>query len=64
MRKVSSVKYDDCIECQSCIFSCPVEAIFMTDKGHAKVSYKDCLGCGSCIDACPVHAIQEIELND
>lgn len=62
LKKVASVDYDSCIECQSCIGNCPVEAIFMTDKGHAKVSYKDCINCGACIDSCPVNAISSITI--
>lgn len=64
MKKVASVVFDDCIQCHSCESVCPVDSIFITDYGYAKVDYSTCIFCKSCIDNCPVNAILEKEIND
>ena len=56
---VVKVNEDECTGCESCVDSCPVEAIEMVD-GIAKI--KDtCNSCNACIEACPEEAIEEIE---
>ena len=45
-----------CTGCESCVDSCPVEAIEMQDD-VAVVDEETCTDCGACVDACPVEAI-------
>jgi electron transfer flavoprotein alpha subunit len=56
---VVKVIEEECTGCESCVDSCPIEAIEMVDD-IAKI--KDtCNSCNACIEACPVEAIEEIE---
>jgi len=51
------VDKETCIGCQTCVGTCPVEAITMkSDK--AEVDPDKCIECGACVDACPVQAIE------
>lgn len=45
-----------CIGCESCIMTCPQNALFMED-GKAQVDGDACVMCGMCTDSCPVEAI-------
>lgn len=47
---------DKCTGCESCVESCPAEAIAMKD-GKAVVDADACVDCGVCVDECPVEAI-------
>lgn len=51
--KVDSVK---CTGCESCLESCPSEAIKM-DASKAKIDNDSCVDCGVCMGECPVEAI-------
>lgn len=46
---------DTCTGCESCIPSCPFDALSM-QEGKAVVDEK-CTFCGACVDVCPVSAI-------
>lgn len=50
------VNQDICIGCESCVSTCPAEAISMTD-GKAGVEADTCVDCGACVSSCPVEAI-------
>lgn len=50
------VNKDTCTGCESCVDTCPVEAISM-DGDKAVVSADDCIDCGACVGECPVEAI-------
>ena len=50
------VNKDTCTGCESCVDSCPVEAISMKDE-LAVISADDCIDCGACVGECPVEAI-------
>ena len=45
-----------CTGCETCVDSCPVEAIAMKDD-KAVVNADDCTDCETCVDACPEEAI-------
>jgi len=45
-----------CTGCESCVESCPLDAIEMKDD-IAVVDEDTCGDCGACVDACPVEAI-------
>ena len=45
-----------CTGCESCVDSCPSEAISMEDD-KAVIDVEKCVDCGVCVDECPVEAI-------
>ncbi len=50
------VDAEKCTGCETCVGSCPLEAIAMKD-GLAVVDPETCGDCGACVNACPVEAI-------
>ncbi len=50
------VDAEKCTGCESCVDSCPLDAIEMQDN-VAVVDADTCGDCGACVDACPVEAI-------
>ncbi len=50
------VDANTCTGCESCVDSCPVEAIEMKED-VAVIDADTCSDCGACVDACPVEAI-------
>jgi NAD-dependent dihydropyrimidine dehydrogenase PreA subunit len=46
-----------CTACESCVDTCPLELIEMTDGGAAINDVDSCIECGACVDACAVEAI-------
>jgi len=52
------VDKDACVGCETCVGTCPVEAISMVD-GKALVDQENCIECGSCVSVCPVSAISQ-----
>ena len=50
------VDKEKCTACESCVESCPLDAISMQD-GTAVVDEATCGDCGACVEACPVEAI-------
>ena len=50
------VDEEKCTGCESCVDSCPLDAIEMQDN-LAVVDADTCGDCGACVDACPVEAI-------
>ena len=50
------VNKETCTGCESCVDSCPVEAISMEGE-LAVISADDCIDCGACVGECPVEAI-------
>ena len=53
----AKIDADKCTGCESCIESCPSEAIKMVD-GKAVIDADACVDCGVCVDECPVEAIE------
>ena len=45
-----------CTGCETCVDSCPLDAITMKD-GLAVIDPDTCGDCGACVDVCPVEAI-------
>ena len=52
----AKVDADKCTGCESCLESCPSEAIAMQDE-KAVIELDKCVDCGVCVDECPVEAI-------
>jgi ferredoxin len=48
---------DVCTGCETCVDSCPVEAIKMAG-GKAEIIEDECIDCGACVSECPVEAIK------
>lgn len=53
----AKIDADKCTGCESCVESCPSEAIKMVD-GKAVIDEDACVDCGVCVDECPVEAIE------
>ena len=54
----AKVDPEECTGCESCVDTCPVEAISMEeDKDIAVVDEDTCTDCESCVEVCPVEAI-------
>ena len=52
------VNKQECTGCETCVDSCPVEAISMV-AGLAEINQDECTECGTCIEECPVEAIEQ-----
>lgn len=50
------VDAEKCTGCETCIESCPLDAITIQDC-IAVVDKDTCGDCGACVDVCPVEAI-------
>jgi len=53
---VAVVDADMCTGCETCVDTCPSEAIHMED-GIAVVDADLCVDCEACVDECPAEAI-------
>ena len=54
----------DCIGCQLCVGTGPVDAISMNDCGKAVIDPELCINCGICASNCPVSAIKPLSMGD
>ena len=52
----AKVDAEKCTGCESCIDSCPSEAIKMEEE-KAVIDADTCVDCGVCVDECPVESI-------
>jgi len=52
------VNKKECTGCETCVDSCPVEAISMVDS-LAEINQDECTECGTCIEEGPVEAIEQ-----
>ncbi len=52
----AKVDADTCTGCETCVESCPSEAIIMED-GVAVILEDECVDCGACVGECPLEAI-------
>jgi Fe-S-cluster-containing hydrogenase component 2 len=50
------VDKEKCTGCETCVDSCPLDAIAMKD-GLAAIDPETCGDCGACVDVCPTEAI-------
>jgi ferredoxin len=50
------VSAEKCTGCETCIETCPLDAISMKD-GLAVIDADTCGDCGACVDSCPSEAI-------
>jgi len=52
----AKIDKETCTGCESCLDSCPSEAIKMAEE-KAVIVEDACVDCGACVDECPVEAI-------
>jgi ferredoxin len=52
----AKVDAQKCNGCETCVESCPSEAIKMENE-KAIIIVEDCVDCGVCVDECPAEAI-------
>lgn len=52
----TKVDAEKCTGCESCVETCPSEAIKMQDE-KAVIDAEACVDCGVCVDECPAEAI-------
>lgn len=52
----AKVNPETCTGCESCVDSCPSEAIKM-ENDKALIDVDACVDCAVCVDECPVEAI-------
>lgn len=50
------VSEEECVGCELCMESCPMEAISLDDVAH--VNLDRCIGCGVCAGNCPMEAVK------
>jgi pyruvate ferredoxin oxidoreductase delta subunit len=48
------IRFDKCIKCDRCWYTCPDECFDPTPEGLFDVNYNYCVGCGRCAEVCPV----------
>ena len=53
----AKVDAEKCTGCESCLESCPSEAIKMEGE-KAVIEADNCVDCAVCVDECPVEAIE------
>lgn len=53
------VDNNKCIGCETCVSSCPEEAISVKN-GKAVIDSNKCIQCGKCFNTCPVNAIRDL----
>jgi len=51
------IEKDDCIGCELCVETCPVNAISM-EVEKAIIDLRKCIRCGKCHDVCPQDAVR------
>ena len=47
-----------CLNCQTCMISCPSQAIFTSEDGKITTDVSKCMVCGTCTELCPSEARQ------
>ena len=54
------VKREACIHCETCIYTCPKQALRMKD-GEVSIDRSLCDFCNKCVEKCPSRAMQRID---
>ncbi len=61
-KKRLAVVNDLCVACGTCLKTCPLKAISITDGRKARVNKEKCVGCGKCSKVCPASVIEIVTL--
>ncbi len=51
------IDLETCVECETCIKKCPMDAISHPKEGQMVIDSAVCIGCGLCASNCPKNAI-------
>ncbi len=62
IKKVASIREDECIGCTKCIQACPVDAILGAAKQMHTIIEQECTGCDLCVEPCPVDCIDMLPI--
>ena len=54
---VARVAPENCAVCLTCVRTCPYDAPYISEEGHAVIDPAECRGCGACVAECPGKAI-------
>jgi len=54
---VARVAPENCAVCLTCVRTCPYNAPYISEEGHAVIDPAECRGCGACVAECPGKAI-------
>jgi heterodisulfide reductase subunit A-like polyferredoxin len=54
---VATVDPKKCAVCLTCVRTCPYNAPYISEEGHAVIDPAECRGCGACVAECPGKAI-------
>jgi 2-oxoacid:acceptor oxidoreductase delta subunit (pyruvate/2-ketoisovalerate family) len=55
---------EKCVECETCIKKCPMDAISHPEEGKMVINAATCIGCGVCASNCPKDAITLEKVSD
>jgi heterodisulfide reductase subunit A-like polyferredoxin len=55
---VATVDPKKCAVCLTCVRTCPYNAPYISEEGHAVIDPAECRGCGACVAECPGKAIK------
>ncbi len=55
---VATVDPKKCAVCLTCVRTCPYNAPYISEEGHAVIDPAECRGCGACVAECPGKAIR------
>ncbi|MDD2484970.1 MAG: 4Fe-4S binding protein [bacterium] len=50
---------DECVQCGTCVDTCPVGAIKEENENFLFIDQNGCTKCGTCVNECPIGAINE-----
>lgn len=58
-RGAFQIHVEKCINCFTCTYCCPVDAIRIQGNSVCGIDQGKCVVCGSCAENCPVRAISQ-----
>ena len=65
-KRAGFVKPENCIGCELCVLTCPINAITankLDQKVEIVIDPETCGGCGECVRNCPAYALDLVEVS-